>query len=117
MAHVVTRPSEPFLSATGALMVHQIPSASDNLIWLAECTQTGTAAAVDGPEAASVLTYCQERGIRLTTILNTHTHPDHIGINRDLKRRHQLSHLRGDRCADEDRSTSRFYHTPHPLHL
>ena len=94
MAHVVTRPSEPFLSATGALMVHQIPSASDNLIWLAVCTQTGIAAAVDGPEARSVLAYCQEHRIRLTTILNTHTHPDHIGINRDLERTHQLSSLR-----------------------
>ena len=94
MTHVVTRPSEPFLSATGALMVHQIPSASDNLIWLAVCTQTGIAAAVDGPEARSVLAYCQEHRIRLTTILNTHTHPDHIGINRDLERTHQLSSLR-----------------------
>ena len=94
MAHVVTRPSEPFLSATGSLMVHQIPSASDNLIWLAVCTQTGIAAAVDGPEARSVLAYCQEHRIRLTTILNTHTHPDHIGINRDLERTHQLSSLR-----------------------
>ena len=94
MAHVVTRPSEPFLSATGALMVHQIPSASDNLIWLAVCTQTGIAAAVDGPEARSVLAYCEEHRIRLTTILNTHTHPDHIGINRDLERTHQLSSLR-----------------------
>ena len=75
-------------------MVHQIPSANDNLIWLAVCTQTGTAAAVDGPEAQSVLTYCQDHRIRLTTILNTHTHPDHIGINRDLARRHELSHLR-----------------------
>ena len=94
MAHVVTRPNEPFLSASGALMIHQIPSANDNLIWLAVCTQTGTAAAVDGPEARSVLTYCQDHRIRLTTILNTHTHPDHIGINRDLARRHELSHLR-----------------------
>ena len=75
-------------------MVHQIPSVNDNLIWLAVCTQTGTAAAVDGPEAQSVLTYCQDHRIRLTTILNTHTHPDHIGINRDLARRHELSHLR-----------------------
>ncbi len=94
MAHVVSRPTEPFLSATGALMVHQIPSATDNLIWLAVCTQTGTAAAVDGPEAASVLAYCDEHRIRLTTILNTHTHPDHIGINRALERSHQLSSLR-----------------------
>ncbi len=26
-------------------------------------------------------------GLRLTTVLNTHTHADHIGINRDLQAR------------------------------
>jgi len=94
MAHAVTRPRKPFLSATGALEVHQIPSASDNLIWLIVCTQTGMAAAVDGPEATSVLRYCKEHEIYLTTILNTHTHPDHIGINRDLARKHLLRDMR-----------------------
>jgi len=94
MPHVVTRPPDPFLSESGALRVHQIPSASDNLIWLAVCTQTGTAGAVDGPEAGTVLQYCQAHGIRLSTILNTHTHPDHIGINRDLQRKHLLQRMR-----------------------
>ena len=75
-------------------MVHQIPSATDNLIWLAVCTQTGIAAAVDGPEASSVLTYCRHHNIRLTAIFNTHTHPDHIGINRDLSKRHLLRKMR-----------------------
>jgi len=75
-------------------MVHQIPSGTDNLIWLAVCTQTGIAAAVDGPEARSVLDYCRENSIRLTAIFNTHTHPDHIGINRDLAKQHRLRSLR-----------------------
>ena len=44
------------------------------------------AAAIDGPEAESALRYCADNGLRLTTILNTHTHPDHIGLNRDLAR-------------------------------
>jgi len=92
--HVVTRATAPFLSATGALMVHQIPSITDNLIWLAVCTQTGAAAAVDGPEASSVLEYCQRNNIRLSAIFNTHTHPDHIGINRDLAKQHKLRNLR-----------------------
>jgi hydroxyacylglutathione hydrolase len=82
------------LSTTGAIEVHQIPSAQDNLIWIAVCTQTGEAAAVDGPEAGSVLEYCRTNKIRLTTIINTHTHPDHIGINLDLKKRHQLRNMR-----------------------
>jgi hydroxyacylglutathione hydrolase len=94
MPHVVSRPCTPFLSTTGAIEVHQIPSAQDNLIWIAVCTQTGEAAAVDGPEAGSVLEYCRTHKIRLTTIINTHTHPDHIGINLDLKKRHQLRSMR-----------------------
>jgi hydroxyacylglutathione hydrolase len=44
----------------------------------------GEAAAVDGPEAAPALDACRALGVRLTTILNTHTHPDHVGINHAL---------------------------------
>ena len=94
MPHVVTRPTAPFLSASGALEIHQIPSAEDNLIWLAVCTQTRETAAVDGPEADTVLRYCRSLGIRLTTILNTHTHNDHIGINRALQKKHLLRSMR-----------------------
>jgi hydroxyacylglutathione hydrolase len=40
------------------------------------------------------LRYCEEKGLRWTTIFNTHTHGDHIGINRDLERRGVLSSFR-----------------------
>jgi len=104
MPHVVTRPTTPFLSASGAIEVHQIPSAQDNLIWIAVCTHTGEAAAIDGPEADSVIEYCRQHRIRLTTIINTHTHPDHIGINRGLEKRHQLRAMRviGSELKSED---------------
>lgn len=68
----------------GALEVHQVPAWQDNLIWIAVCTQTGQAAAIDGPEARPALDYCERNGLNLTTILNTHIHGDHIGINREL---------------------------------
>ncbi|HEX3598353.1 MAG TPA: hydroxyacylglutathione hydrolase [Polyangiaceae bacterium] len=93
MAHAVTQPARPFRSASGALEIHQIPSAQDNLIWLI-VTRDGEAAAVDGPDAGGTLDYCSANGFRLTTILNTHTHGDHIGINRDLERRGMLGGLR-----------------------
>ncbi len=56
-------------------------------MWLLTCNETGETALVDGPEAGSVLDYCKAHGLRLTTVLNTHTHQDHVGINLDLQRR------------------------------
>lgn len=94
MAHVVTRPTEPFRTSDGALEIHQVPAWQDNLIWLVVCTKTGRAAAVDGPMAGGVLEYCAERGLSLTAIINTHTHGDHIGINADLKGRGLLDDMR-----------------------
>ncbi len=84
MQHVVTRPQPPFRSADGRLEIHQIPSWLDNLIWLAVCTETGAGVVIDGPEAKPVLDYCEAQGIELTGVLNTHTHPDHIGVNKQL---------------------------------
>ncbi len=90
MAHVVAHPTSPFLVAHGKLEIHQIPASQDNLIWLAVSTDTGAACVVDGPEWKPVEEYCERRGLRPTTIVNTHTHHDHIGINRDLARLGEL---------------------------
>jgi len=87
MQHVVTRPTPPFVSRDGRLTVHQVPVWVDNLVWIAVCNETGEAAVVDGPEAGPVLDYCKAHGLRVTTVLNTHTHGDHVGINHDLQRR------------------------------
>lgn len=94
MQHIVTTPTAPFLSADGRLEVHQIPVWKDNLVWLAVCTATKEAFAVDGPEAEPVLAYCAERGLTLAGILNTHTHPDHVGINYALQRSGALAGMR-----------------------
>ncbi|HJL19706.1 MAG TPA: hydroxyacylglutathione hydrolase [Sandaracinaceae bacterium LLY-WYZ-13_1] len=95
MEHVVTQPTEPFTSRDGKLEVHQVPAWKDNLIWLAVCAETREAAVVDGPPSAEpVLAHCEEAGLKLTTILNTHTHPDHVGINQDLERLGKLPGLR-----------------------
>jgi hydroxyacylglutathione hydrolase len=91
MQHVVTRPTPPFKSASGALEVHQIPAAQDNLVWILVCTRTNAAAVVDGPDAVNVLAYCEAHGIELTHVLNTHTHFDHIGVNQDLQKRGLLA--------------------------
>lgn len=98
MNHTVTRPTSPFLTASGRLEVHQLLAWQDNLIWLLVDVESKAAAVIDGPEAGGVLEYCKARGFELTTVLNTHTHPDHIGVNQDLERRGLLDGLRVVGC-------------------
>lgn len=104
MGHVVTKPREPFDTASGALRIHQIPSMMDNLIWLIVDPASKRAAAVDGPEAGVVLEHCEKHGFELTTIVNTHTHYDHVGINHDLAERKKLADTRviGPKRAAKD---------------
>ena len=94
MEHVVREPTPPFSSGDGRIEVHQLPSAEDNLIWLIVDSETGEVAAVDGPEAGTVLSYCEAKGLKLSAIINTHTHMDHVGINHDLQARGMLDGLR-----------------------
>ena len=94
MSHVVTKPSEPFTVLDGALEIHQVPSAHDNLIWVAVCTATREAALVDGPGMKEVRAWAEGRDLKLRTILNTHTHHDHIGVNLVLQREGSLGDWR-----------------------
>lgn len=94
MEHVVTRPTPPFRSADGSVEVHQVPAWQDNLVWIVVSTASREAAIVDGPDAEGALAYIEEQGLTLTTIFNTHTHGDHVGVNHDLAQRGLLSKLR-----------------------
>jgi hydroxyacylglutathione hydrolase len=91
--HCVTQPTPPFISEDRKLRIHQVPADQDNLIWLVEYAR-GKCAAIDGPSAVEALAYCQRMGLTLTTILNTHVHGDHIGINLDLQKRGMLEKTR-----------------------
>jgi hydroxyacylglutathione hydrolase len=93
MAHVVSQPTPPLRAGSGAYEVHQVPAAQDNLIWLLVCNRTGAAAIVDGPDADSVLAYAQQKGISISHVLNTHTHHDHVGVNKGLQSRGLLDEL------------------------
>ena len=102
--HTVSRPHPPFKVAGGTLTIHQVPVWHDNLVWIVVCNATGLAAAVDGPAAQPVLDYCLKHDIKLTAIFNTHTHGDHIGINRDLAQLGVLTDYRvvGCRTRSQD---------------
>lgn len=55
-----------------------IPCLSDNYAFVIADTQTGEAALVDAPEAAPINAALAARGLRLTTLLLTHHHWDHV---------------------------------------
>ncbi len=59
---------------------------SDNIGVLMRDPATGACAAIDVPEAAPVLSVLQETGWRLTDILVTHRHGDHIEGIPEVKR-------------------------------
>lgn len=94
MAHLVTRPSAPLTANAAAAQLHQVCVWRDNFSWILVCERTGEAAVVDGAEAGPVLDYVARMNLKLTTIFTTHTHPDHIGLHRELAKRGELERLR-----------------------
>lgn len=67
------------------LDVTLVPCLSDNYAYLVEDREAGLCAVVDPSEAEPVVAALAGR--RLTHILNTHHHPDHVGGNLALKAR------------------------------
>ena len=69
------------------LTILQIPALIDNYIYLLHDSVSKETAAVDPALAAPVLDVLDKNGWRLTTILNTHHHWDHVGGNLELKQK------------------------------
>ncbi|GAA6199352.1 hydroxyacylglutathione hydrolase [Aquicoccus sp. SU-CL01552] len=60
------------------LEILTIPCLSDNYAFLAHDPASGETALVDAPEAAPILTALSDKGWRLTQVLLTHHHWDHV---------------------------------------
>jgi hydroxyacylglutathione hydrolase len=67
------------------LEIVRIPALRDNYLWLARDPASLATAVIDPAEAAPVMAELKSRGWRLTHILNTHQHADHVGGNAALK--------------------------------
>jgi len=67
------------------LEIQQIPALRDNYIYLLREPKSGAVGVVDPSVAAPVLAALQQRGLKLSHIINTHHHPDHTGGNLELK--------------------------------
>ncbi len=65
--------------------IHQFAALKDNYGYLVHEPSSGATAAIDTPEVAPILKALDEKGWRLTHILNTHHHFDHAGGNAELK--------------------------------
>jgi hydroxyacylglutathione hydrolase len=61
-----------------------VPQLKDNYAYLLIDDTNGEAAVVDCAEADKVLAAAKSRGVKLTTVLSTHFHRDHVGGNLDL---------------------------------
>jgi hydroxyacylglutathione hydrolase len=68
------------------LQIELVPVLNDNYVYLARDPATGACTAVDPSVAGPVLAALDRLGWRLTQILSTHHHHDHVGGNLDLKR-------------------------------
>ncbi len=62
-----------------------VPQLQDNYAYLIVDPKSQAAAVVDCAEAAPVLEAARQAGARLTTVLATHHHYDHVGGNDDLR--------------------------------
>src|SRR5258708_32551531 len=59
------------------LAIHAVPAFRDNYIWI--LARGGNAAAVDPGDARPVEAFLAQRGLKLTAVLATHHHADHVG--------------------------------------
>jgi len=60
-------------------LVAALPAFSDNYIWLIRSADGRNAAVVDPGDEAPVEAALRDSGLRLTAIVLTHHHPDHVG--------------------------------------
>lgn len=67
------------------LEIEPVPCLRDNYAWLTYDRAEGVCAVIDPSEAEPVKRALAARELKLTHILNTHHHPDHVGGNLALK--------------------------------
>jgi hydroxyacylglutathione hydrolase len=72
-----------------AAEVRLFPCLTDNFGYLIHDPETKATASVDAPEAGPIIAALEREGWRLTDILITHHHHDHVGGVAELKQKYQ----------------------------
>jgi len=70
------------------MRVEVIPCLQDNYSYLIIDKSNNSACVVDPSEAKPIINFVEKENINLKYILNTHHHYDHIGGNKDLKKKY-----------------------------
>ena len=70
------------------MRVEVIPCLQDNYSYLIIDKINNTACVVDPSEAKPIINFVEKESINLKYILNTHHHFDHVGGNKDLKKKY-----------------------------
>ena len=70
------------------MRVEIIPCLQDNYSYLIIDESNKTASVIDPSEAKPIINFIEKENINLKYILNTHHHFDHIGGNKDLKKKY-----------------------------
>ena len=69
--------------------VTPIPCLTDNYAYVLE--RNGRAVVIDPSEAGPVMKVLEAKGLKLEAVWNTHHHWDHVGGNRDLKKKYDCA--------------------------
>jgi hydroxyacylglutathione hydrolase len=69
--------------------IRLFPCLSDNFGYLIHDPATGATASIDAPEARPIIEALEREGWKLTDILITHHHQDHVGGVAELKQKYQ----------------------------
>lgn len=78
--------------------VHQFTCLADNFGVLLHDSETGATASIDAPDAAPILAALDQKGWRLTDILVTHHHADHVQGIPGLRQRFPAARIVGPKA-------------------
>jgi hydroxyacylglutathione hydrolase len=103
-------PPASFMEIVMAAEIRLFPCLTDNFGYLIHDPETKATASIDAPEAGPIIKALEREGWRLTDILITHHHHDHVGGVAELKQKYGCRvvapHDKSTKIADVDLRTA-----------